>query len=266
MGHVRLKSTREFKINFHPSELDYIVVPEESKKIAKEYLTSKKLSEDDIIIMLEDKVIYGYDYVYQNKKIILPEVNPITIFYTNSVMSFGLLNHYKLKLVNESSEAGKVGQILNLNHSGAFFQLAVNCIINLQATLESFANRVIPENYPIIDKTGKEIVPTVSHKLYNTVPKIKNLDFKQAKYKKHNKSIDHLIKLRNDIIHLKPVQKTNTGYKGIYRDLLDFDYQKAIVAVKTYVNFYEENLLEECSCGIDFFFDAVRKPENKNGL
>lgn len=260
MGHIRLKSTREIKINFHPSELDDTIVPGESKKKAKEYLSSKKLTEDDVMLMLEDKVIFGYDYFYKDKKLILPEVNPITIFYSNSVMSFGLLNQYKEMLLSESSEAGKVGKIINLNHSGSFFQLAVNCIINLQATLECFANKVIPENYLFLDKTGKEIFPTVSHKLYNTIPKIKEVDFKQAKFKKHNKCIDKLIKLRNDIVHLKPIEKTNTGYKGIYRELLDFEYQKATIAVKTFVNFYENNLLEECQCGIDFFFDAIQKP------
>ena len=28
------------------------------------------------------------------------------------------------------------------------------------------------------------------------------------------------------MIHLKPDSKTNTGYKGVYRELLDFDYIK----------------------------------------
>ncbi|SEB00961.1 hypothetical protein SAMN05443667_11521 [Flavobacterium gillisiae] len=85
-------------------------------------------------------------------------------------------------------------------------------------------------------------------------------DFKQAKNKKYNKSIDKLIQLRNDIVHLKPVEKTNSGYKGIYRDLLDFDFQKTILAVKIFMNFYENNLIEECQCGKNLFYDTI---ENK---
>lgn len=259
MGHTRLKPTREIKIDFHPSELDNIIVPEESKVKAKEYLASKKLAEDDIMIMLDDKVIFGYDYLYQDKKLILPEVNPVTVFYSNAVMSYGMLENYKEILLTESSEAGKVGKVVNLNHSGTFFQLAVNCIINLQAALESFANRTIPENYLFLDKTGNTIQPTVSHKLYNTIPKIKNIDFRQGKFKKYNKCIDCLIQLRNDIIHLKPAKQTNTGYKGIYRNLLDFEFQKTITSVKMFINFYEPDLIEECLCGQDFFFDTVLK-------
>jgi hypothetical protein len=261
MGHIRLKPTREIKINFHPSELDDSTVPEESKKTSRDYLTSEKLAENenfDIIIMLEDKVIYGYDYLYQGKKLILPEVNPVTIFYSNSIMSFGTLHDYKEKLLSEASEAGKVGKELNLSHSGTFFQLAVNCIINLQATIESFANRIIPEDYVYLDKTGNIFFPTISHKLNKTVPKIKKIDFGLKKNKKHNIQIEKLIQLRNDIIHLKPLGQTNTGYKGIYRDLLNFDFQKTIIAVKTYVNFYEENLIEECTCGNDFYFNIFK--------
>ena len=260
MSHIKLKPTREIKIDFHPSELDESILPEESKKVAKEYLKSEKLAENenfDIMMMLEDKVIFGYDYLYKGKKIILPEVNPVTIFYSNAVMSFGLLNQYKEKLLSESSEVGKTGQNLNLNHSGIFFQLATNCIINLQSALESFANRIIPENYLYIDKTGNIISPTISHKLYNTLPKLKNIDFRQAKNKKYNLPIEKLIQLRNNIIHLKPVEKTNSGYKGIYRDLLDFDFQKTILGVKTFINFYENNLIEECQCGNDFFYDTI---------
>jgi hypothetical protein len=257
MGHTRLKATREFKIDFHPSELDETIQPEESKAKARDYLTSKKLAEDDIMLMLDNKVIYGYDYLYKDKKLILPEVNPITIFYSNAVMSYGRLEDYRKTLLSESSEAGKVGKMINLNHSGTFFQLAVNCVINLQAALESFANRTIPEDYLFLDKTGNKIQPTVSHKLYNTIPKIKNIDFRQGKYKKYNKCIDSLIQLRNDIIHLKPAEKTNTGYKGIYRNLLDFEFQKAITSVKMFINFYEPDLIEECSCGQNFAFDTV---------
>ncbi|MGL2999145.1 hypothetical protein [Flavobacterium sp. RSSB_23] len=261
MSHVRLKPSKEFEIDFHPSELDYSNIPKESKKYSQEYLSSNKLAEHenfDIMIMLESKVIYGYDYIYQNKKLILPEVDPITIFFSNAVMSYGRLQHYKIKLLEESSKADETGMSLDLNLSGDFFQPAINCIINLQASLESFANRIIPEDYLFIDKTGNKIFPTVSYKLYNVVPKIKLIDFKQAKNKKHNKAIDKLIQLRNDIIHLKPAEKTNTGYKGTYREILDFDFIRAFNAVKSYINFYQENLVSECPCGNDYFFDKFK--------
>src|SRR5690606_17244730 len=117
--------------------------------------------------------IYGYDYIYGEKKLILPELDPTTIFFSNAVMSFGKLSQYKTKLLEESSEAGKTGKSVNLNHSSDFFQLAVNCIINLQAALESFANRIIPSDYIYLNRGGNVMNPTVTHKLYNVLPKVK---------------------------------------------------------------------------------------------
>lgn len=259
MGHIKLKPTIQFEINFHPSELDDIIIPEESKEIARDYVKSKKLSENDIMIMMDNKIIYGYDYLYQNKKLILPEVNPVTIFYSNAIMSSGLLQNYKETLLSEASVVGKNGQMIDLNHSGAFFQLAINCIVNLQATLESFANVVIPHDYLFTDSLGNPIIPTISHKLNTSIPEIRNINFK-TKFKRYCKHIDALIQLRNNIIHLKPVeQTTNTVYKNVYRQLLNFDYHKTIIVVSTFVNFYEPDLLSECGCGNDFSYDIIKK-------
>lgn len=258
MAHINLKASTELDIDFNPNDLDDSIVPEESKKVVRDYISSKKLAEDenfDIMLMFEHKVVYGFDYLHNGKKRMLVEINPVTIFFANSVMSYGMLGSYKEILLSQSPEIGKKGEPINLSHSGMFFQLAINCIINIQATLESLANRIIPENYHYLDKTGNPVNRTVTYKLNNVVPQIKQINFQKKKHRKHNIAIDKLIKLRNDIIHLKPIGETNTGYKGVYRDLLDFDYSKTIIAVKTFVNFYEPNLIEECPCGKDFYFD-----------
>lgn len=265
MGHIKLKPSKHFDIDFHPSELDNEIVPDESKKIAKQYMQSKTLTDDyDIMLMYEDKVIYGFDYLHSGTKKLIVELNPVTVFYSNSVMSFGSLNHYKnLLLANSSNVAdiGKPGEKTNFTHSAMYFQLAINCIINLQATLESFANRIIPEDYHYLNKLGNPVKRTVTYKLNTVIPIIKEINFQQRKHRKYNISIDNLIQLRNDIIHLKPTQKTNTAYKLVYRDLLNFDYQKAILSVKTFINFYEPNLIEECACGNDYSFYSSMKPE-----
>lgn len=264
MSHIKLKPSKQFDIDFHPRELDSIQVPEESQKIAKEYLRSKKLTEGDIMLMFEDKVIYGFDYIHNETKKLVVELNPVTVFYSNSVMSFGALNHYKNVLLANSTnvaDINKPGENINFTHSAMYFQLAINCIINLQATLESFANRIIPENYSYLNKFGNPVQRTVTYKLNTVVPTIKKIDFQQRKHRKYNISIDKLIQLRNDIIHLKPTQQTNTAYKRVYRDLLNFDFPKAILSVKTFINFYEPNLIEECTCGNDYYFYSSQKPE-----
>ncbi len=269
MGHIKLKPSKEFKLKFDPKELKGIKIPEESKAFIREYIKSDKLSDDhdlDIMVILEDRITFGFDYLFAKTKRLVIEINPVTVFYSNAIMSSGMLQHYRNSFLSQSQEISQIGKVnasIDLNHAGFYFQLAINCVINLQSALESFANRIIPENYPYLDKSGNPFNPTVAYKLFNAVPNIKRIDFRQRKHKKFNIIIDKLIKLRNDIIHLKPSGKTNTGYKGVYRDLLNFDFTRAILAVKTFINFYEINLIEECSCGNDFYFYPGQKVTQK---
>lgn len=183
MGHIKLKANKQFEINFNPNDLNDELVPEENKKISQNYMTSKKLAEDedyDLMLMFENYVAFGFDYLHEKTKKIIIEINPTTIFYSNSVMSYGNLSHYKEILLSQSQDILNLknkSEPLNLTHSGIFFQLAINCVINLQAALESFANNVIPENYPYLDKLGNPVNKTVTYKLYNALPKIKKNGF-----------------------------------------------------------------------------------------
>jgi hypothetical protein len=224
-------------------------------------MSNKKLSdeeENDLMLMFEDRVIYGFDYLHAKSKLLMIEVNPVTIFYSNAIMSYGSMPRYKDLLINESKDVlnwSTEKSPPNLFHMSMYFQLAINCVINLQATLESFANRVIPENYPYLNIHGEPIPDTIAYKLNVAIPKVKNdIGFENRKYKKIRIAVEALIKLRNDIIHLKPLSETNTAYKNVYRELLKFDYIKTITSVKTLINYYEPNLIEECECGQDFSF------------
>lgn len=254
--HKKLKPTKKHDIDFDPSKLVAdSEIPEESKKFVKKYQNSKKLSdefEQDLMIGFEDRFIYGFDYLYQNDKIIIPELNPVMIFYSNAEMSHRKLIEYRKELLENSPTIKNYKKsTIDPNKFGNFFRMASNCIINLQSTLESFVNRTIPEDRQFIDKNGEKFDPTIFHKLDKVLP-----DLKGIKFKKHNYQIRKLIELRNEIIHLKPAEElTNTKYKIVYRRMLKFDYTEAILAVGNYVNFYEPNLIEECICGREFYFD-----------
>lgn len=260
MGHIKLKPTIEYKIDFHPSELDKTPVPEESKKMAMDYLDSNKLSDEDnndILIMFEDKVIYGYDYLYNNKKLIMPEINPVTIFFSNAVMSHGHLSYYREILLSKSADVRNVGQFISLGHFGDFFKLAFNCIINLQASLETYLNSKIPITYKFYNEKGKLKQGSIHEKIDIALKEIT-----KRSYDKEDdiKLIKELIFLRNRMIHLKPVNDiTNTKYKNLYRTILDFKYFKAIIAVRNFLNYYEPNLIEECTCGNNFYYSISDK-------
>lgn len=264
--HIKLKPTKRHAISFNPSELTKnIEIPKESQEFAKKFQTSKKHSdefEQDIMIGFENEFIYGFDYFYDDDKIIIPELNPVMIFYSNAVMSHRklMLSRHEL-LTNSPTIKNYKKNGIDANLFGNFFRMATNCIVNLQSTLESFVNRTIPDEHQFLDKNDIPFEPTIFHKLDKALPVIKNRRFK-SKFKKHNYQIRKLIELRNEIIHLKPTQEnTNTKYKVVYRKMLKFDYTQAIIAVENFVNFYEPNLFENCQCGKEFYFDVYESKE-----
>ena len=260
--HIKLKPTKRINTNFNPAEATKDVkIPKESQELAKNYRRSKKTSDDfnmDLMILFEDNIIFGFDFLHGKKKFLIPEINPTTIFYSNAVMSHKKLVSFREELFEKSPTTNDYRKPINPNTFGNFFQLATNCLTNMQSALESFANRQIPDEYEFIDVNGDEFEPSVFHKLDSALPKIHNRRFK-SKFKKDNYTIRKLIELRNEIVHLKPIEKdTNTQYKIVYRRLLKFDFTRAIKSVRKLINFYEPDLIEECECEKEMFYDICK--------
>ncbi|CAM3410621.1 hypothetical protein [Aequorivita lipolytica] len=260
LTHTKLKPTTNIDIDFNPSEvIKDIVIPEESQKIITEVENSKKTSDQygyDLMILFDDNIVFGFDVFHFGKKIVLPELNPVTIFYSNAVMSHKNLVASQNTLIEDSPTLKNHRKLVDPKKFGFFFQLATNCIINLQATIETYANSIITDDYQPIDKNGEPMKKlTLDYKINTAIPEIKKDKFKRVNRKDDN-IIRRIICLRNDIIHLKPSpEKTNTKYKDLYQRLIKFDYTTAIFAVRNFVNFYDSGLIEECSCGKEYYYD-----------
>lgn len=256
MPHIKFKPTKSSPINFNPAELDNVEVPEESKLIAKNYMKSNQLNDGSILLMSENEVILGFDYLYLNQKKFIPEINPVTIFFSNAVMSHRLLLEYRKKLIENSPSVKNLTAQINPNDFGNFFQLATNMIVNLQATIESLANRIIPKEMEFIGRDGEVFEPSLFHKINIVLPEIKGLKFK-TKYGKQNNFIRQLVDLRNEIIHLKPAGEINSAYKEVYRRMINFKYTETIQAVRIFVDFYEKGLIEECQCQKELYYSVA---------
>lgn len=252
LPHIRFKPSVKQKIDFHPSELDQIKVPEESKIKAKKYQKSNELNDGSVILMFEDNIVFGFDFLHKNEKYIVQEINPVTIFYSNAVMCHRLLVEKRNQLISSSPKV-KGSHRVNTNPSdfANFFQVSVNMIINLQATVESFANRLIPKDFEFIDVNGNVFDPSISHKINTTLPILKGKKIKR----KEGNYLRQLIEIRNEIVHLKPAGDANSAYKIVYRKLINFKYFEVLQAVKLFVDFYEEGLIEECPCKKEFFYN-----------
>lgn len=264
MKHIILKPTREIKINFDYNELlGKVIIPEESVKKMDDYLDSDMLSDefgDDVMLVFQDKMVYGFDYLQHGNKdrIFLPEINPILFFYGNAQMFFKMIYPYKKKFLSTAiyiSGRRFYSENADFSNFAFFFQLSINYIINLQAALESFLNQLIPSDYKFYSLNNRIIKNPSIHSKLEEIQKIKNLNYQDV-YPGKYKIIKEIIDFRNNIVHLKPSKDvTNTKYKDLYRNAIDFPYNEAIYAVRDFINFFENNLIEECRCGKEYHFD-----------
>jgi len=146
MPHIKFKPTRKIDFDFDFSELDFNLAATESRINAKRYLKSNELNDGTILMFFEKAVVFAFDHLHQNEKIFIPEINPVTIFFSNAIMSLRLLIHYKEKLIQNSPRVKTFDGNVDPKDFGNFFQIATNIIVNLQATVESLANRLIPKD------------------------------------------------------------------------------------------------------------------------
>ena len=263
--HIKLKPTKRINKDFNMvdamKDIKLSNLPRESEKARNKLYKTNKLSDElewDLFIEFEDSIVYAFDYLEGKKKIIIPELNPTTIFYSNAIMFYRNLQESRRILIEESPTLKDLNKLIDPKIFGTFFQFASNCLINLQSTIESFANRQIPENY-FTKENGEEYDVSIFHKIDTVLPDLKGKRFK-TKFKRDNFRVRKIIELRNEIIHLKPVKEnTNTQYKKIYRKIIKFDFIAGILAVKNFVNFYEPELIEECICGKEYYYDLEVK-------
>jgi hypothetical protein len=264
--HIKIKPTKKITKNFSLNDaVKDIEIPEESKQLSKTFNKTRKLSDEfgyDLMLELDDSIIYAFDFLIGKKKIIIPELNPTTIFYSNAVMFHRSLMESKKRLLDKSPSYKELNNPIDPKIFAFFFQFATNCLISLQSTVESFANKQIPENY-FINEKGDEYDVSIFHKIDTVLPIIKEKKFKRE-FKRDNFRVRKVIELRNEIIHLKPIKETtNTQYKETYRKMIKFDFPSAILAVKNFVNFYEPELIEECPCGKEYYYDLEIKEKEE---
>ncbi|MDV2444464.1 hypothetical protein CMV00_11780 [Elizabethkingia anophelis] len=258
MSHIGLKLTKEIKIDFNLTKtIRGVKLPDKSKELIEDYLSSNKFAEEydsDLLLQTDDSLIYGFEFLHKGKKMMIPEINPVTIYFSNAVMSNTKIADYKRVLVEKAQN-----RIIQVHFFGDFFQLSFNCIINLQSSIETLINKLIQDHkYVFYDKNGKIKNSNILDKIDIALPKISTKDFEKD-FKNEYNDIKNLIKIRNQMIHLKPDEKTtNTKYKIPYRKIIEFNFDTTIESVKKFINYYEPNLIEECTCGQNFYFDIIK--------
>lgn len=176
-----------------------------------------------------------------------PEPNPVHLYFQNSC------NHLtaSLTLLKDLKQYNSIDHEKQYAVFLKYFHEITTGITLLVMSVETFINQHIPEtivlemgenthwNKPIIERKSLKI------KIKEIIPKIYGVNF----YLQNEVDYIYLIEvqdLRNDLVHLKTVQKSNkTFYEDLIKRLLEFEPEKYVNAVFKFLNCLNAGYIEE---------------------
>ncbi len=259
MKHVKKKFILSKKVEGEASEYLKNVKPN-SKTIEKFKAGDFK---DYIPYLLTDRndFIQCFKYKTEGKVYLIPEPNPIVIYFSNAQNNLVFIKENRENLLKIlSNKVTDIADIMNPFYD--LFGFVSNYVTSLFNSLEAFLNQQIPNDYKYekIKKEKTEIYNkeqiqreiSFEDKLKRVIPNIKNKSF----HRHYGHKFEIILKFkefRDDIVHTKVDQKsTPNHYQDLFSKSLDFDYLKTIKIIRDYLNYYEPNLIEKCDCGQDF--------------
>ncbi len=157
--------------------------------------------------------------------IMFPAPNPIEFYLFSTYKSLEEIRRLEVEIKNDVK---KINLLLLQNINFCIFSIT---------SLESFINQIIPSDF-IYNEKDKRISKTEiesSWSIENKIKKvIKNLTgINIAEDYERWIGLMELIKLRDDIIHLKTAQPSDfKSYQNLYKRLLDNNYEKSYEIIK----------------------------------
>ena len=203
---------------------------------------------DQAYFFTEDKsIIQGFLYIHNNKPVVIPEPEPSILYFTNSIRIIDEIIKNRTNIFN--SLGIENAQKIDLLFSD-FFLDAFNFIINLFASIEAFHNSVIPEDFTfrdrkrLLDREKIQRFTTHDFKAESIIPKIFEKSFVNDNFEDYL-AIKKLKEIRDNLIHTKNQSKNwAASYRNIFRELLSFDFEKALTSVKNYMNYYKNDWIK----------------------
>lgn len=208
-----------------------------------------------------NELIQAFQYNNNGHACFIPEPNPIVIYFELARFHLGHLKTKKISLLKEiHSEKPNAYTLLDEFHG--YYSVASICGTFLFNAIEAFINKLIPKDYSYkrIQESKTEIFNKIQiqrnisfeEKIKKVIPDATEKIF-HVTYGAKFESIIRLKDFRDEIMHTKSNEHTSANlYKTLYTTSLDFDYDKTLEDVKDYINFYEANLIEECSCNNNY--------------
>lgn len=211
----------------------------------------------------DNDIIQTFKYTEGKNIFIIPEPNPIVIYFDTARTFHKIIQNRRKDLFGTLTTPGNNFYALNGDFYW-YFSTVSSYIIFLFLSIEAFVNKIIPNDFEyrkniqdrkteLYDKYQIQRSIEFLEKIKKVVPAITNKNFIQEFGHKYE-LIKKLKEYRDEIIHTKSFEGKNSPnfYENLYANSLNFEFDKTLFAVRDYINYHEENLIEECECGNDY--------------
>lgn len=204
----------------------------------------------------DDKFYQAFQFKVDGKIRIIPEPDPILLYFHTAYVNYRNLGDAKDKLLKLTEVT--LGKEPAINELYEYFGMVSCVIIFLFTTIEATMNRCIPMTYTyrretknkteLYTKNQIEQVISFDDKLKFVLTDVTKKNFEKA-HPLMYKHIQNLKSFRNDIVHTKSNAQGNEPEKHNYNRAFKFDYDKTIEAVKEFCNFYiRPDFIIDCPC------------------
>ncbi len=257
MKHIKRKTLKEIKI---PEEVLHKISPE---NISQDFL--KKIKYKDvkgkqaILLMESGEALHSFFYNNKGKACTIPLANPVLIYFNLAQTHLRGIHSTKESLFGVFSEDKNVDED-SLQLFYGYFGQTSSFVVILMTAIEAFVNQKIDIDFKYHKQEQNKFTRVYDYSqiqrwipLNEKIEEILNNTTNKNFAKNHpNKQIHlyNLKELRDLIVHTK-AEKDYESYIELYKKTLNFKFNESIEAVKDFINYYEENLIEPCPCGRD---------------
>lgn len=208
----------------------------------------------------DNKFYQAFQLKINGKTRIIPEPDPILLYFHTAYTNYRLLDDAKRKLLDLTEIT--LGKEPAINELYEYFGMISSVVIFLFTTIEATINRCVPYDYSytrvsknkteIFNKEQIERALSFDEKIKQVLTNVTNKNFEKS----HPLIFKHILNLklfRDDIIHTKSHGQGISSEKHNYSRAFSFDYDKTIQSVKEFCNFYiKPDFIVDCPCSQDW--------------
>lgn len=258
MKHLKKKFIGQVK--FNPDQWAELQKIPDGRKDFQEIPMSEKVSMNALLLTEDGEMFQAFRYKIEGKTILIPEPNPVVIYFDSARNYFRQLNSHRDKVFDNAKTFEENFQGVNGDFYW-YFSLASSYAIFLFAAAEAFVNMSIPADFRY-----ERTIQDKRTEVFNRMQLQRNVDFPE-KIKsvlpqvtgkhfvaEHTHKFDYLMKLklfRDEVAHTKSYDggPTSDSFENLYVMSLEFEYEKTLLYMRDFINYHKPSLIEECDCG-----------------